>query len=62
MADSKRKAEEEIINTKCKNESVHVRYLSPWQLSGSEVNKEVPFLISNFRVPLNFKGSVYAKI
>ena len=28
-ADSKRKAEEEIINTKCKNESVHVRCLFP---------------------------------
>ena len=29
MADSKRKAEEEIINTKCKNESVHFSCLSP---------------------------------
>ena len=29
IADSKRKAEEEIINTKCKNESVHVRCLFP---------------------------------
>ena len=62
MADSKRKAEEEIINTKCKNESLHVRCLSPWKLSGSEVNKEVPFLISNCKVPLDFRGSVYAEI
>ena len=62
MADSKRKAEEEIINTKCKNESVHFSCLSPWKLSGSEVNKEVPYLISNFGVPLDFRGLVYAEI